>query len=183
MAVKTKTRTRATATKPTATKAKATKAPAKASNRVSAEEHARRLREIPKRLASGESLSVVAADFGIRSNIAHGYVRQAEFDGDPSLAIKGKNEVELLKRVNAARQAADEHSSWGWLSTRTGINEGTLKTKMAEAGYDVKGTNVASVRKANRPAPAKKTAPAAKTTKATKTKGTARRTRKTASPS
>ena len=47
-------------------------------------------------------------------------------------AIKGRTERETIARVVAARKKADNYSSWGWLSARTGISESALKAKVNE---------------------------------------------------
>ncbi len=163
--------------------------PAKAvTNRLTPEQHAARGKTINSRLAKGDTLSQIALDLGIRPNMAHGYVREAEFAADPSLALTAKTPVALFKLVDKERNDVNSaHNSWGWLSTRTGIPEGTLKKQMSDAGYDVSGTNIASARKEARPAKQPRTAKAAGTTGTRTSKGKAkkgaRRSRSAANPS
>lgn len=53
----------------------------------------------------------------------------------------------FAKSLEKARKAADEYSSWGWLSARSGLPEGKIKAIAEEAGFYKKGKeNVAAVR-------------------------------------
>lgn len=186
----TKTRTRKSATRSKAVKPAAAAKPEAANGssrkRLSADEHAERGQIINSRLAAGETLSVIASDLGIRPNIAHGYVRAAQLEAGDTTPITFKNDADLVAKVVKERNnLTSRFNSWGWLSTRTGVAEGTLKTKVAAAGHDVSGTNIASARKAAAPPkPAVKktrTNTAKANTALDKAKRT--RTRKAASPS
>jgi hypothetical protein len=185
----TKTRTRKSKTAATAAKAAAPEAATNGSGRkrLSADEHAERGNVINSRLANGETLSVIASDLGIRPNIAHGYVRQAQLEAGDTTRITFKNDADLVAKVVKERDnLTSRFNSWGWLSTRTGVSESRLKGLVEAAGYDVSGTNIATARKAAAPPkPAAKkastTGTAKKTTALDKAKRT--RTRKAASPS
>lgn len=53
----------------------------------------------------------------------------------------------FAKSLEKARKAADEYSSWGWLSARSGLPEGKIKAIAEEAGFYSKGKeNVAAIR-------------------------------------
>jgi hypothetical protein len=125
-------------------------------------------------LNGGESAATVAKDLGITPGKAAFIAMQLKVEDGDVPAITGRNEDALLKAVNVARNKADEHSSWGWLSARSGISESSLKSKMTEAGFDVAGTQIASVRKTkNGNGATKKAAPkktTAKTGKSTRTR-------------
>lgn len=75
-------------------------------------------------------------------------------------AIEGKTDASLLKAIAAARNKADEFSSWGWLAVRSGKSEAWIKGELEKAGlYEKKAVNIAQARAAARPAAPK--APAA----------------------
>jgi hypothetical protein len=61
--------------------------------------------------------------------------------------ITGKTEAVLAKNLQKAREKADEHSSWGWLSARAGLPETKIKAIAEEAGFYAKGKeNIAQKR-------------------------------------
>lgn len=64
----------------------------------------------------------------------------------PKLRIKHSDEDELVAGIVEAREANDQHSSWGWIAARTGVSEGKVKALAEEAGIQVAGTNVAVAR-------------------------------------
>jgi hypothetical protein len=95
--------------------------------------------------ANDESWGAIAAELNITSGKAQFLMmlhRVAEGDV-PAIRFKAGDDADLVAKTVAAREKQDEFSSWGWLSARTGVSEGTLKSKVAEAGHDVKGTNIA----------------------------------------
>jgi hypothetical protein len=57
---------------------------------------------------------------------------------------------QVVQRTIAARKKADKYSSWGWLSARAGVNEGTLKKHVAAAGYPVYGDRIVATRSAKK---------------------------------
>lgn len=61
--------------------------------------------------------------------------------------ITGKTDAQLTAAIKKARQAADDYSSWGWISARAGIAEGRIKTLAKEGGFYSKGKeNIAQKR-------------------------------------
>jgi hypothetical protein len=121
----------------------------------------------------GESAAVVAKDLGITSGKAAFIKMQLMVEDGNVPAIKFKNPDDMVTKTVAARNKADEYSSWGWLSARTGVSEPSLKAAVAAAGHNIAGEKIASIRKANRPA---KSPAAAKKTASTRAKS-ARTTR------
>lgn len=98
-------------------------------------------------------------------------------------AITARNDADMLKKLVAARNKADGHSSWGWLSARSGLSEGVIKAMLAESGdYEPRAENIAAIRAekngGSKPAKKEKATPAAKTTATAKkaTGGTAKTT-------
>lgn len=165
----------------TAQATKATK-PAKTTgttrNRADAETvEARKAAVLSRVVNGGESAATVAKDLGITAGKAAFIAMQLRVDNGEVPKISFKNDEQLVSKTVAARDKADQHSSWGWLSARTGVAEASLKQKVAAAGHDVAGTKIASVRKASRPV-ATKTATGAKKAAATKSKSTRTRTRR-----
>lgn len=144
---------------------------------------AERRNQVQQRVVEGgESAATVAKDLGITPGKAAFIAMQVRVDNGEVSKISFKNDEQLVKNTVAARAKADQYSSWGWLSARTGVSEPTLKSKVAEAGHEVAGSKIASVRKAARPASkTAKTSPTAKKTAAAgKSKSTRTRTRRAA---
>jgi hypothetical protein len=66
----------------------------------------------------------------------------------PTISQNGKPE-QVTARLVKARNSADEFSSWGWLSARSGLSEGVIKNMLAEAGsYTPREVNIAAQRAA-----------------------------------
>ena len=93
-------------------------------------------------------LAKLAAKMGLKTNGRAAYMKMlfAVQNGDVP-AITGTPK-QVIRKVITARKKADQYSSWGWLSARAGMNEGTLKKAVAEAGYPVFGDRVATTRAA-----------------------------------
>jgi hypothetical protein len=87
----------------------------------------------------------IASELSITSGKAQFLIMLHEVAEGTVPKITWRNDTEKVAKVKKAREAQDEHSSWGWLAARTGISEGTLKAFMSEH-MDVKGTNVAIAR-------------------------------------
>lgn len=186
MATKTKAATKATATRKGKTaKAATTKATTKAKTAAKAADDGPGKREAAKARDAelttrmlelreeGNSWSEVAAELNITPgkaqflNMLH---LVAEGDVKP---IRFRNDEELTAKCQAARAAADEYSSWGWIAARTGVSEGKIKGLLAEAGtYVPKSENISIVR-ADKTDPdrASRTTKKGTTTKAAKGKG------------
>lgn len=157
------------ATKPSASKTTRT--------RADADTVAERRNQIQTRVVDGgETAATVAKDLGITAGKAAFIAMQLRVENGEVPKISFKNDEQMIAKTVAARDKADQHSSWGWLSARTGVAEPTLKSKVAAAGHDVVGTKIASVRKAARPAP--KATTAKKGTAKTGTKSVRTRTRR-----
>jgi hypothetical protein len=76
---------------------------------------------------SNDSVKDVAADLGLTPGQT-AFIKMQILVADGTVpAIKGRTEREIIAKVAKARKKADDYSSWGWLSARTGINEGQLK--------------------------------------------------------
>lgn len=147
-----------------APKAKAAKAPTK---RATAQVDNTAMRAKVAKLVGKHSLGDIAEQLSITPGKAAMLNMLNEVEANPKLRIKGRNEEEIVANAVKARELENEYSSWGWLSARSGIAEGRLKTLCEEAGVKVKGSHVAKARAAAKPAPAKK-AKAAKAKKGAK---------------
>jgi hypothetical protein len=170
----TKTRTRRAARTAANTEPKSKATTKGASRTADAATVAARRDTVRKRVIDGgESAAVVAKDLGITSGKAAFIKMQLMVEDGNVPAIKFKNPDDMVTKTVAARNKADEYSSWGWLSARTGVSEPSLKAAVAAAGHNIAGEKIASIRKANRPA---KSPAAAKKTASTRAKS-ARTTR------
>jgi DNA uptake protein ComE-like DNA-binding protein len=148
------------------TKTKASKATSKAASKPAKREGAKvnndKLRsEVAKRLKK-ESLSDVASALHITAGKAAflNMINEVENGEVASISTNG-NEEAVAKRIIAAREKQDAHSSWGWIAARTGLPEAKVKKLAEEHGLKVKGTHVAKERAAkngSKPAKAKVTA-------------------------
>jgi hypothetical protein len=170
-------------TKSTASKVKTTtQKNGNGRNRADEATQAERRSQVQQRVVEGgESAATVAKDLGITPGKAAFIAMQVRVENGEVAKIAGKTDEQLIKNTVAARAKADQYSSWGWLSARTGVSEPALKSKVAAAGHSVAGEKIASVRKANRPAVVKKTSPTAKKTATAKaSKSTRTRTRRAA---
>jgi hypothetical protein len=126
---------------------------------------AEQLSAVVSRVVNGdEKLSVVAKDLKITPGKAAFLIMQHRVAEGEVPAITGKNDEALLKAINAARLKADEFSSWGWLSARSGKSEGFIKAGLAKAGlFTPRAENIATKRAGSKPkAAAKTTATSAK---------------------
>jgi hypothetical protein len=86
---------------------------------------------------SNDSVKDVAADLGLTPGQT-AFIKMQILVADGTVpAIKGRTERELIAKVARARKKADDFSSWGWLSARTGMPEGQLK-KTVDATKKVK---------------------------------------------
>jgi hypothetical protein len=122
-------------------------------NRADAAEQARRVAFVQKNVVRGKMTVRDAADqLGMQAGKVAFIRMQILVENGTVPAITGKTEDVIIANVIRARDKADEFSSWGWLSARSGIGESTLKIKVEETGQTVKGTNVATERKATREA-------------------------------
>jgi hypothetical protein len=66
----------------------------------------------------------------------------------PTISTNGNSDA-VVKRLVTARNKADEFSSWGWLSARSGLTENVIKKMLLDAGeYEPKSSNIAAVRAA-----------------------------------
>jgi hypothetical protein len=91
-------------------------------------------------------LAELAAAMGLKTNGRAAYMKMlAAVQCGEVKPITGSPR-QVTQRVIAARKRADRHSSWGWLSARAGISEGTLKKQVAAAGYPVYGERIAQIR-------------------------------------
>jgi hypothetical protein len=188
MATKTSTRAARKSTRParkttSQTSAKATKPASNSKKRADEATVNERRNAVQTRVIDGgESAATVAKDLGITSGKAAFIAMQLRVENGEVSKITGKTDDALIANVVKARDKADQFSSWGWLSARSGVAESALKNKVAAAGHEVAGTKIASVRKASRPVATKKaarmSATAAKTTAASKSKSTRTRTRR-----
>jgi hypothetical protein len=136
-----------------ASKAKASKAAPKRENLKHDNDALRK--QIAKRVGTARLASMAEA-LHITAGKAAYLNMLNEVDADPRLRIKGRNEDEIVANAVKAREVQDEYSSWGWLSARSGIAEGRLKTLCEAAGVKVKGSHVAKERAASKPKPAAK---------------------------
>lgn len=108
------------------------------------------------------------------------------------LTFKAGDDAALAKVVKTARDKADEFSSWGWISARTGVSEPKLKSVHEEHnGWSPRTENISIVRAAKNgggtaKATGRKTTAGAKgkatASKAAKAKAKARSRGKEASP-
>ena len=79
-----------------------------------------------------DAVKDVAADLGLTPGKT-AFIKMQILVADGTVkSIKGRTERETIARVIAARKKADNYSSWGWLSARTGISEITLKKMVDE---------------------------------------------------
>lgn len=85
----------------------------------------------------------IAEELSITSGKAQFLHMQATVASTPKLKIKHADEDELIAGIIEAREAEDEHSSWGWIAARTGVSEAKVKRLAEEGGVDVAGSNVA----------------------------------------
>jgi DNA uptake protein ComE-like DNA-binding protein len=135
------------------TKTKASKATTKATSKPAKREGAAvsndKLRaDVAKRLKK-ESLSDVASALHITAGKAAflNMINEVENGEVASISTNG-NEEAVAKRIIAAREKQDAHSSWGWIAARTGLPEAKVKKLAEEHGLKVKGTHVAKERAA-----------------------------------
>lgn len=135
------------AKKGSATKAKATKATAKPQKREAQRaDTTKQQAEVAKLLAKGQSIGDIAEALSITAGKAAFLNMLNVVEDTPRLQIKGRTDEEKIPKVVAARAKQDEHSSWGWLSARSGISEARLKALVEESGEKVKGTHIAKER-------------------------------------
>lgn len=74
-----------------------------------------------------DAVKDVAADLGLTPGQT-AFIKMQILVADGTVKpITGRTEREVIAKVVKARKKADNYSSWGWLSARTGINEGQLK--------------------------------------------------------
>jgi hypothetical protein len=119
-------------------------------NRADADEVQNRRDVVQERMIDGEeSAATVAKDLGITAGKAAFIAMQLRVENGDVPKIVFKNDEQLISRTVAARDKADQYSSWGWLAARTGVGEATLKSKVENAGHSVSGTRIASIRKTN----------------------------------
>jgi hypothetical protein len=79
---------------------------------------------------SNDRVKDVAADLGLTPGQTAFIKMQILVNDGTVPTIKGRTERELIAKVARARKKADNYSSWGWLSARTGMPEGELKSKV-----------------------------------------------------
>jgi hypothetical protein len=94
-------------------------------------------------------LSEIAAHLGTTTGKAAFIKMQIDVAAGTVKPITGRTPKEIVNRTVAARKRADEYSSWGWLSARTGISEPKLK-KMCAGKYQVFGSRIATERASKR---------------------------------
>jgi hypothetical protein len=140
----TKTRTRRAARTAANTEPKSKATTKGASRTADAATVAARRDTVRKRVIDGgESAAVVAKDLGITSGKAAFIKMQLMVEDGNVPAIKFKNPDDMVTKTVAARNKADEYSSWGWLSARTGVSEPSLKAAVAAAGHNIAGEKIA----------------------------------------
>jgi hypothetical protein len=146
MAVKVKTKA-----KPAAVKAKPKTTKASASKRTKATHDNDALRaKVAAGLDKGKSIGDIAESLHITAGKAAYLNMLNVVEETPRLRIKGRNEDEIAANIVKAREAEDEHSSWGWISARAGLPESKVKALAEDAGVKVKGSHVAKARAAAR---------------------------------
>lgn len=169
-----KTTAAATATKTTEDKPKVDNAAKQAARQ---EQNEKQLAYVVEHYVDGdEPLAAVAKALSITSGKAAFLAMQHRVAQNEVPAIKGKDDDALLKAISAARNKADEYSSWGWLAARSGKSEGFIKTGLAELGlFEPRAENIASKRAESKPkaAPKPKAAAATGGKKKTAVKGNA----------
>lgn len=95
-------------------------------------------------------LADLAAQMGLKTNGRAAYMKMlAQVQCGDVPAITGTPK-QVVRKTIAARKKADRYSSWGWLSARAGINEGTLKKRVAATGYPVLGDRIVAARQAKK---------------------------------
>lgn len=95
-------------------------------------------------------LADLAKQMGLKTNGRAAYMKMlAAVQCGEVKPINGSRK-QVITRTIAARRKADRFSSWGWLSARAGISEGTLKKMCADAGYPVYGDRIVKARAAKK---------------------------------
>lgn len=150
-----------------AAKAKAPKAKASAKAKASTNSKPRadvdaQRKKVAAAVRKGTKMGDIAQELGVtagRAAYLH-MLNEVESGEVGSISTNGSDEA-VAKRIIAARDKQDAHSSWGWISARTGMPEVKVKKLAEEHGAKVKGTHVAKERAEAR-GPAKTKAKAAK---------------------
>jgi hypothetical protein len=75
----------------------------------------------------GESWSTIGEDLGITPGKAQFLLMLHKVATGEVKRLPFRNDDELAAKIAKARDAADEFSSWGWISARTGVSEPKLK--------------------------------------------------------
>jgi hypothetical protein len=109
---------------------------------------------VPNRdVGDDEPIADVARDLNITAGKAAYLLMKDAVAKGKVPALEGEDDDELVQAIIAARAAADEYSSWGWLSARAGMPESWIKAELAEIdAYTPKAENISSVRAAHREA-------------------------------
>lgn len=146
-----------TATKTRTTKGKTTKAPTKdkaakaattedngpSKSELRAERDADLTLQMLELKDNGESWAEIASTLSVTSGKAQFlWMKHCVAEGEVP-AIEFEDEDELVAGILEAREASDQHSSWGWIAARTGVSEGKVKALAEEAGMEVRGANIA----------------------------------------
>lgn len=108
-------------------------------------------KEVAKRLKAGEKYGDIAEALHVTPGRAKylQMLNDVESGRVARISTSGNDEA-VAKRIIAARDKQDEHSSWGWISARAGIPEARVKSLAETHGGKVKGTHVAKERAAAR---------------------------------
>lgn len=119
---------------------------------------AKQMAEVVKRFVNGdEKAEAVAKDLNVSKVRVMILAGMHRVQSGEVPAITAKNDEALVQAIAKERSKADEFSSWGWLAVRSGKSEPWIKTQLEEAGlYTPRTENIASTRKAARPAAAPK---------------------------
>lgn len=125
----------------------------------------------------GSSWSEIGTELGITPgkaqflNMLH-LVAEGEVKAYPKNRLKDEESIAAL--VKEQRERADQYSSWGWISARSGISEPTLKRIHEEHNsWKPKTENIAIVRAAKNGETTTKKSTGRKTTAGSKDKATA----------
>lgn len=119
---------------------------AKADSRPRADVDAQR-KKVAAAVKKGTKMGDIAQELGVTAGRAAylNMLNEVESGEVASISTNG-NEESVAKRIIAARDKQDAHSSWGWISARTGLPEVKVKKLAEEHGGAVKGTHVAKER-------------------------------------